>query len=349
MQRVARAGLSVGIAAVVLGLSKVHATAHGYDFTASARFGWALAFIGLCWLATYAFGLPDLVRTRRHAWLAALGAAGVAAIVVSLVQLGLGSELLPRSVVLGTAMVLVPLAALSAATSRDAHTRDKDRDRVVLVADADAAADLETELARAPERPASIVAVLSLADARPTDPPTLPLVDAATTSAATVIVLDRAAQSDEDIVLQAAALHERGMRVRTLSLFYEQWLGKLPVSELERVSLLFYIGEIHAPRYPRIKRLVDVSIAVLTLPLLVVLTPVVAIANLLGNRGPLFFAQPRTGRGGRTFRMVKFRTMTPRGDGAGDCTAVDDPRVTPFGGVLRRMHLDELPQLWNIL
>ena len=59
--------------------------------------------------------------------------------------------------------------------------------------------------------------------------------------------------------LQAAALHERGVRVRTLSLFYEQWLGKLPVSELERVSLLFDIGEIHAPRYARVKRLLDVS------------------------------------------------------------------------------------------
>src|SRR3954452_17715828 len=98
MQRVARAGLSVGIAAVVLGLSKVHATAHGYDFTASARFGWALAFIGLCWLATYAFGLPDLVRTRRHAWLAALGAAGVARVGGLLLHIGLGSEAPPRPV-----------------------------------------------------------------------------------------------------------------------------------------------------------------------------------------------------------------------------------------------------------
>src|SRR5262249_20190802 len=160
----------------------------------SARFGWALAFIGLCCLATYAVGLPDLARSRRHAWIAALGAACVVAIGVSLVQLGLGSELLPRSVVLGTAMVLVPLAALSAATSRDARPRDKERDRVVLVADADVAADLEAELARVPERPASLVAVLSPADALPVDPPALPLVDAATEHGATLLVLDRAAQ-----------------------------------------------------------------------------------------------------------------------------------------------------------
>src|SRR3954470_3346363 len=111
-------------------------------------------------------------------------------------------------------------------------------------------------------------------------------------------------------------------RVRTLSLFYEQWLGKLPVSELERVSLLFDIGEIHAPRYARVKRLADIAVSALAVPVLLVTIPVVALGNRLGNRGPLFFAQARTGRNGEPFRMVKFRTMTPRGDGAGHCTTV---------------------------
>ena len=134
-----------------------------------------------------------------------------------------------------------------------------------------------------------------------------------------------------------------------MSLFYEQWLGKLPVSELERVSLLFDIGEIHAPGYARLKRVLDVTLGIVALPVLLLLIPVVAAANLFGNRGPIFFSQPRTGRGGRAFRMVKFRTMAPRGDGAGECTTVDDARITPFGGFLRRTHLDELPQVWNIL
>ena len=49
-------------------------------------------------------------------------------------------------------------------------------------------------------------------------------------------------------------LHEEGVRVRTMSLFYEQWLGKLPIGELERVSLLFDIGELHAAGYARVKR-----------------------------------------------------------------------------------------------
>ena len=349
MHRVARAGLLFATALVVLGLSKVHAAAHGYDFTASARFGWAIAFVGICWVALYTTGLPDLVRTRRAAWLAALGSAAAAVLAISFVQVVLGSALLPRSVVFGTALVMVPLATLAAAASRDAQSRASDRDRVVVVAgDVDVDA-LVVELGRAPERAASVVATLTPEEARPSDPPCRPLVDTVERTDASVVVLGRNAQSDEEIVIQAAMLHAQGVRVRTLSLFYEQWLGKLPVSELERVSLLFDVGEVHAPRYARLKRLVDVAVAALALPVAVVCVPMVLLGNALGNRGPLLFRQSRTGRGGRPFEILKFRTMTPSGDGAGPTTVENDPRITPFGGVLRRAHLDELPQVWNIL
>lgn len=349
MQRAARAGLLAGIAFVVLGLSKVHAAAHGYDFTASARFGWALTFVALCWVAVYTVGLPELVRTRRSAWLAAAAAALLGALGISVAQLVLGSALLPRTVVFGTALVIVPLGALAAAASRDAAQRVGGRDRVVLVAEVDDTDALLAELGRAPERPASVVAVLTPSDARCTDPPQRPLVQAVESTHAGVLVLGRAAQADEEIVMQAALVHERGVRVRTLSMFYEQWLGKLPVSELERVSLLFDIGEVHAPHYARLKRLIDVTVAVCALPLVAAVVPVVALGNAVANRGPLFFRQPRTGRHGSTFEIVKFRTMTPHGDGAGETTREQDPRVTRFGGLLRRAHLDELPQMWNVL
>jgi lipopolysaccharide/colanic/teichoic acid biosynthesis glycosyltransferase len=92
-----------------------------------------------------------------------------------------------------------------------------------------------------------------------------------------------------------------------------------------------------------------VSIAALALPVVALVVPVVVLGNLVGNRGPLIFRQPRTGRHGRTFSILKFRTMTPRGHGEGASTVENDPRVTPFGGLLRRAHLDELPQVWNIL
>ena len=109
--------------------------------------------------------------------------------------------------------------------------------------------------------------------------------------------------------------------MRTVSLFYEQWLGKLPIAELERVSLMFDIGEVHRDGYSRVKRLIDLVLGVVCLPVLLIALPLVALANRVGNRGPLFFRQPRIGKSGREFTIWKFRTMRdlPR---RGDCVDI---------------------------
>jgi lipopolysaccharide/colanic/teichoic acid biosynthesis glycosyltransferase len=166
---------------------------------------------------------------------------------------------------------------------------------------------------------------------------------------ATVVVLDRDAQLSQSIIDQVASLHESGVRVRTLSLFYEEWLGKLPVSELERVSLMFDIGELHRVRYSRVKRVLDVTIATGGVLLLLALSPFVLAGNIFGNRGSLLFRQTRVGRNGKHFTIYKFRSMAADGIPTGTWTEEDDPRITPFGRFLRRTHLDELPQVVNVL
>jgi lipopolysaccharide/colanic/teichoic acid biosynthesis glycosyltransferase len=337
-----------GTAAAVLGLSKAHAVAHAYDYTASFRFSWSLAYIGLLVLAAYGAGLPDLPRTRRSAVLAALGSTAAAAGAISVVQLLVGSAVLPRFVVFGAAALLVPFAVLCAAIAQDGHSRDGQRDRVVAVARFDEGVHLTAELAAQPERPAVLVSVLSPESASVTRPGEYPLIEAVRAAQATAIVLDRTAQSDDSIVAQAAELHEAGVRVRTLSLFYEQWLGKLPLSELERVSLFFDIGEIHRARYGRMKRIIDAWLACVGVTVLALVIPVVWLANRLWNRGPLFYRQRRVGKWGREFTILKFRSMHTD-HGASTWTADRDPRITPFGAWLRRTHLDELPQVLNIL
>ncbi len=92
----------------------------------------------------------------------------------------------------------------------------------------------------------------------------------------------------------------------------------------------------------------DLAIAVALLPVLVAVTPLVVLGNLIANRGPLMFHQERVGKGGRAFRIHKFRTMAP-GTRSGEWTELDDDRVTPFGRVLRATHVDELPQLVNVV
>jgi len=350
VRRAARPLLYFGAAVVVLGLSKYHAAYIGhYDFTNSFRFAWSIVYIGLLCLAAYAVGLPDLAR-GRSALIAALAASAAAALGISLLQLLAGSSLLPRFVVLGAAIILVPWDIACTALATGGRTRAEERDRVVAVVSLDEADALRAELGQAPERNAAIVDDLRLAGARSDQPRQRPLVESVVRNGASVVVLDREAQNDESIVGQAAALHEAGIRVRTLTLFYDEWLGKLPVWELERVSLMFDIGELHRARYGRFKRLVDLAIAIVGLLFLVVAVPIVLVGDLMANRGPLFYRQPRVGKNGATFEILKFRTMRPVGeDMPNEWTTEDDPRITPFGGLLRRTHVDELPQLVNVL
>jgi Undecaprenyl-phosphate glucose phosphotransferase len=98
-----------------------------------------------------------------------------------------------------------------------------------------------------------------------------------------------------------------------------------------------------------LKLLLDLGVAAVAL---VVLAPVflaIALAIKLTERGPVFWVQERMGHDGRTFRMLKFRTMRPGSEDDTRFTQPGDPRCTRVGRFLRRTSLDELPQLLNVL
>ncbi len=119
------------------------------------------------------------------------------------------------------------------------------------------------------------------------------------------------------------------------------------------------------PGSQRIKRAMDVCLASLLLLAAVPFGILIALAIVLETRGPVFFCHTRIGKGGRRFRLFKFRSMVADADSVlekhlaenrGDvCEWLqtrklkNDPRVTRVGRLLRRSSLDELPQLWNVL
>jgi lipopolysaccharide/colanic/teichoic acid biosynthesis glycosyltransferase len=96
------------------------------------------------------------------------------------------------------------------------------------------------------------------------------------------------------------------------------------------------------------RRVIDVAVTGVALVALSPLLVAVAIGVRLGSPGPVLFRQPRVGRGGRPFTLLKFRTMWDGATGP-SVTRAADTRVTPFGAWLRRWKLDELPQLLNVL
>ena len=99
-----------------------------------------------------------------------------------------------------------------------------------------------------------------------------------------------------------------------------------------------------------IRRMLDVVIAIIGLALASPILVIAAIAVRMGSPGTALFGAPRIGRGGREFRMWKFRTMDMGAAAAGPpITAADDPRVTRVGRLLRKTKVDELPQLFNVL
>ena len=104
------------------------------------------------------------------------------------------------------------------------------------------------------------------------------------------------------------------------------------------------------PLHRRIaKRALDLVVSSVALLLASPLLFATAAAIKLSSRGPVLFRQERIGRGGRSFRIWKFRTMVEGAPQQGpSITASGDPRVTPFGRLLRRTKLDELPQLVNV-
>jgi len=350
LRRAARPLLYAGVLAIVFGLGQVHASYIGhYSFTGTSRFVWTVTYAGILCVTAYGFGLPDVPRSRKAALGSAVGASFLGAFFISLTQLFVGDALLPRFVVFGSALILPDWYRLCVGLSVGGRSRLEARDRVVVVARPDEVAALELELHGSPERPASIGACFSVEEATAPAGERGPLAALLDGELPTVLVLGNDAQDASSIVSQAALLHERGVRIRSMTLFYEEWLGKLPLAELERASMLFDIGEVHRAGYGRAKRILDVPIALAGCVALAALTPAVLVANLFGNQGPLLFRQERVGKGGATFTILKLRTMRPTIGAGAEWTGEDDPRITRVGRLLRITHLDELPQMINIL
>jgi lipopolysaccharide/colanic/teichoic acid biosynthesis glycosyltransferase len=132
--------------------------------------------------------------------------------------------------------------------------------------------------------------------------------------------------------------------------FYEDVQKRIPLSELSEAWFLQNLRDAGKRLTDISKRALDGALGVALALLLLAVTPLVAAAVWLDDRGPLTYTQRRIGKNGRPFSIVKFRTMKRDAEGNGAQFAMPkDPRVTHVGHFLRKTRIDELPQVWNIL
>jgi exopolysaccharide biosynthesis polyprenyl glycosylphosphotransferase len=141
-----------------------------------------------------------------------------------------------------------------------------------------------------------------------------------------------------------------GFRVVGVSHFIEHALGRVPLRHLTPAWFMSMLHLRQKPYTRLAKRVFDLVVASLGLLLTAPLLPVLVLLVRL-TPGPVVYRQTRVGEGGRHFTIFKFRTMRRDAEDVGSprYAQVRDDRVTSVGRVLRRTHLDELPQLWNVL
>ena len=162
-----------------------------------------------------------------------------------------------------------------------------------------------------------------------------------------VLADDQTSPAALDRLLEIA--HGR-FRVAGLTSFYEYALGCVP---LTHITPMWFMSLLHVRQRPHsrwLKRAFDIAVATTVLLIFAPLLPLIALA-VRSTPGPIVYRQMRLGEGGRRFTIYKFRTMVDGAERPGEAVwATDaDPRTTPVGAFLRRTHLDELPQLINVL
>ncbi len=178
------------------------------------------------------------------------------------------------------------------------------------------------------------------------------------------IVVAHDLRQTPDIVRSLFRVVPLGLAVTDFPRFYEAVLGKVPVSLISEAWFLENLIGQRRPRYEFLKRILDLTVAVLLGAVLLALLPLAALAIILATPGEvfgykklrahtgdgiIFFRQARIGRSGRPFGLMKFRTMVLGAEKRGGEKDGRDERVTLVGKIFRKTYLDELPQIWNII
>jgi exopolysaccharide biosynthesis polyprenyl glycosylphosphotransferase len=178
----------------------------------------------------------------------------------------------------------------------------------------------------------------------------LPLIDAHHISDLVIAINGEIKGATFQSILDA---QEKGVEVTRMPILYEEMTGRVPIHHLESDWIIrSFVDGLHVSGfYELTKRLLDILGGLVGLLIFAITYPFLSLAVLVDSGFPVFYSQPRLGKGGLVFKIYKYRTMRQdaEADGEAKSTLENDPRVTRVGRFLRKTRLDELPQFWNVL
>ena len=167
------------------------------------------------------------------------------------------------------------------------------------------------------------------------------------------IIVAISGQIDSDMFEALIAAQESGVEITQMTRVYEQLLGRVPIRILAADWILrSFVDEASVSIFDEfLKRLLDIVGSLIGVIILLVTMPFIVLGILIDDGMPFFYTQVRLGKMGKPYSLLKYRTMRrdAEADGKPQWAKESDERTTRFGRILRKSHLDELPQFVNVL
>lgn len=169
------------------------------------------------------------------------------------------------------------------------------------------------------------------------------------------VILESNLKNDDQTVEELYKILYLPVKIKDLNAFYEEITGRVPPSTFKETWFLDHLRNLQEPSKLWIRRIIDLTAALILGLITLMLYPLIAIAIKLESKGPVLISQKRVGKENKKFTMYKFRSMyalseegLAETDGP-EFAKKDDERITQVGKLLRKARLDELPQVWNLL
>lgn len=167
-----------------------------------------------------------------------------------------------------------------------------------------------------------------------------------------IIIMATDYKANPDLLQEALELAQLDIEVVPMTMMYEHTSGKIPVEHAGDQWYVALPATIQlSPLYQCWRRVMDLAFGLFGTVVLLLIFPLLASLILLDSPGPIFYKQERLGRSGHKFHIYKFRSMHLDAEKQGKAVWAKerDPRITRIGRFMRSTHLDELPQVFNIL